>query len=288
MENISTATPDATATPTPETGTGAEANGTSQPVSEAGQGAPDTESFIPQGVDLNTLPPQVRAYVDEVNKQMVRGFKEKTTTLAERVKSEAQKAREEAIAAYKPKAEWYDAALKDEQLVKMINDYVSKASTSNDPSKVQLPPEIEERLQKVDKIEREIKSAKALESINAFAEAKDEKGNLLRPNFDKYHSAVIGTHPEAGDYSILRAAVELAPGNTEQEKMENGYKTVEAIWNKAFEEGKKAGMGRNQEKARNGTFSPSSVNAGSTAPRQPKNALEALQFARQGLAPNRG
>lgn len=251
---------------------------TVQPGGQANGQTPAEETL--GGIDPNQLPPVLRAKYDD----MLRDYRTKTASVSERVKSETQKA----VEAYKQKAQWYDEALKDENLVKTINEYVTKASQTKDPSKIQLPPEIQEKLNKVDEIEKEIKTTKALETINAFAEAKNEKGEPLHPNFDKYHSVKIGDHPSSGEYSLLRAAIELAPGKTEQEKMDNGYKAVEAIWNKALEEGKKAGMGRVQEKARNSSFSPSSVNAGSTAPRQPKNAMEALQFARQGLTPNRG
>lgn len=227
-----------------------------------------------EGIDPAKLPPELRPHLDS----MVRTYREKTEKLSERVKTETQKA----VEVFKQKADWYDNALKDEALVKMINDHLTKASQP-DPSKSSLPPEVQEKLQKVDLIEREIQTTKTLEAINTFADAKDDKGNPVHPNFDKYHSMTIGEN-----FSILNAAFERAPGKNLQEKMENGYKALDAIWNKAVEEGKKLGMGRIQEKAKNGTFSPSSVNAGSTAPRQPKNALEALQFARQGLAPNRG
>lgn len=286
MDNqISTASPENGSEAAPETGTSPVVNGNGQTNGEAnGQSATGSESFVPKNVDLNNLPPQVRAYVEEVNKQMVRGFTEKTTGLSEKVKSETTKA----IEAYRQKADWYDAATKDEKLVSMINDYVQKLQTAPDPTKASIPPELQQRLEKVDQIEMRLKTAETLEVINAFADAKDDKGNPIHPDFDKFSGLKIGTHAKAGDYDLLRASIELAPGNTPQEKMENGYKAAKATYDSIFEEGKKAGMGRIQQKARNGNFSPSSVgNASGTAPRQPKNALEALEFARQGLAPNR-
>lgn len=251
-------------------------NGTVQTNGEANQqGASVEETF--GNVDPKTLPPQLRSVYDN----MLRGFKEKTTKLSETVKSEVTKATE----AYRQKADWYDAALKDEKLVSMINDYVKSLSQASDPSKANIPPELQQKLEKVDQLERKMQETEALTSINAFAEAKNEKGELLRPDFDKYHSIVIGTHPQAGEYSILRAAIELAPGETPQEKMENGYKAVDAVYKAALEEGKKIGMGRVQTKAQNASFSPSSVAATGTAPHRAKNALEALDFARRGLVP---
>lgn len=285
MDNqISTASPDNGGTANPATGTDAVVNGNGQPNGEAnGQSATGSESFVPKNVDLNTLPPQVRAYVDEVNKQMVRGFSEKTTKISETVKSETAKA----VEAYRQKADWYDTATKDEKLVSMINDYVQKLQTATDPTKASIPPELQQRLEKVDQIEMKLKTAETLEVINAFADAKDDKGNPIHPDFDKFSGLKIGTHAQAGEYDLLRASIELAPGNTPQEKMENGYKAAKATYDAIFEEGKKAGMGRLHVKAQNGSLAPSSVNTGSTASRQPKNALEALQFARQGLAVHR-
>lgn len=279
---ISIASPETETAAPPETGTEEPVSGNGQPAGEASQSATGSESFIPEGVDLNTLPPQVRAYVDSVNKQMVRGFTEKTTKLAETTKAEAAKL----TAAFKDKADWYDTALKDPELVKTINEYVNRRASAADPSKVNVPPEIQEKLEKIDHLEREFKMTQAQESVSAFAEAKDEKGNLMHPEFDRYHSIIIGTHPQAGEYSLLRAAIELAPGNSAPEKLANGYKAIDSAFKAIFDEGKKAGMGRLQEKARNGSMAPSSVHPGSMAPRQPKNALEALEFARQGLSPH--
>jgi hypothetical protein len=242
-----------------------------------GQGAPVEEMF--GNVDPKTLPPQLKSVYDN----MLKGFKDKTTKVSETVKSEVAKATE----AYRQKAETYDKILQQEDFVKQWNEFVQKANQSNDPATVNLPPELKQKLEKVDQIEQKLQQAEAAEVISAFKDAVDDKGNKLHPDFDKFSEMVIGSHPQAGEYNLLRAAIELAPGQTSQEKLDNGYKAAKAFYDRVFEEGKKAGMGRNQERAKNGTFAPSSVNAGSTAPRRPKDALEALQFARQGFAPNK-
>ena len=243
--------------------------GTVQPNSEAnGQGASIEEGFTK--VNPETLPPQLK----EAYNNMLRDYKEKTTKLSDRVKSETEKA----IASYKQKADFYDAFTQNEELVKYYNDYVNKA---NNPNNNQVNP-LEE---KVKNIETELQIEKTAKFIDAFADAKDEKGNLLHPDFDKYESISLGKHQKAGDYNLLRATVELASGATPQERLENGYKTAKAVYDSIFEEGRKAGMGRVQQKVKNGSLPPSSSPANGTAPHKPKNALEALEFARKGLVP---
>lgn len=280
--DISTAAPEVDATAPSATGTDAAQNGNGQPNSQAnGQSAAGSESFVPKNVDLNTLPPQVRAYVDEVNKQMVRGFTEKTTKLSETVKSETAKA----VEAFKQKAEFYDQIAKEEAFVKMWNEHVQRSSQPDpnvDPTQQKLEA-IERRQQEIDV---KVRTAETLEVINAFAEAKDAKGQKLHPDFDKLSELKIGTHQKSGQYDLLRAAIELAPGNSSHEKMENGYKAAKATYDAIFEEGKKAGMGRVQQRAQNGSFAPTGVtNATGTAPHRAKDAMEALQFAKQGLMP---
>lgn len=280
--DISTATPDAASSATPITAPAGAVDGTGQPNGDAnGQSAPGSDSFVPQGVDLNTLPPQVRAYVDEVNKQMLRGFKDKTTKLSETVKSETAKA----VESFKQKAEFYDQIAKEEAFVKMWNEHVQRSSQPDpniDPTQQKLEA-IERRQQEIDV---KVRTAETLEVINAFAEAKDEKGQKLHPDFDKLSGFKIGTHQKSGSYDLLRAAIELAPGNSPQEKMDNGYKAAKATYDAIFEEGKKAGMGRVQQRAQNGSFAPSGTStATGTAPHRAKDALEALQFAKQGLMP---
>jgi hypothetical protein len=283
---ISTATPGPTGMATPETGTSPSVNGNGSLNGEANrQGATGSETFIPQGVDLNTLPPQLRQHIEKINSDMVRGFTEKTTKVSEMVKAETAKA----VEAFRQKADFYDAFVQNEDLVKTYNDYVQRMSNQtqtnpNDPT-VQLQ-------EKLKSIELQLKTSEMEQVVDAFANAADEKGNKLNSDFDKLNSILVGEaqgrNGEKNPYSILRAAIELATGNSPTEKLANGYKSAKAVYDAIFEEGKKAGMGRLQDKARNGTFPPSSVNAGHTAPGRPKNALEALEFARRGLAPNRG
>lgn len=284
MPDLENASPETIPPGTPNGAGGADGGTVQTDGQAAGQGAPESESFLPKDFNPNTLPPEVRAMVDKINKDMVRGFTEKTSKLSETVKSETAKA----VEAYKAKAERFDQLAQQEDFVKQWNEYVQKASQSNDPNKVNLPPEVLKALDEVKEVKNKLQVAETNEIVNAFSEAVNEKGEKLHPDFEKLSGFSLGTHEKAGEYNLLRAAVELAPGSTPQEKLENGYKAAKATYDAIFEEGKKAGMGRVQEKARNGSQPPSGVNAGSTAPGRPKDALEALKFARQGLAVNKG
>lgn len=275
MENIVTATPEATNTVTPGTEADSAPTGSGTPVGEVnGQSTTDTDKGF-TNIDPKTLPPTLKSVYDN----MLRDYTKKTMSISERVKSETAKGLEQ----FKAKAEMYDQVIGNEQFVKQWNEYVQKANQSvqngQNPS--------DEVTAKLQELEKKFKTTESLETINAFADAKDEKGESLHPDFDKFSSIKIGTHPESGDYDLLRTAIELAPGNSTMEKLENGYKMAKAVYDNIFEEGKKAGMGRVNAKARNGSFTPSSGSGpiSGTATKRPSNALEALEMARQGLQP---
>jgi hypothetical protein len=122
---------------------------------------------------------------------------------------------------------------------------------------------------------------------DAFAEAVNEKGEKMHPDFDRLNEVVIGKTQVGNsteEYSLLRACVELAQGKTPQEKLAMGYKTAKELHDKIFEEGRKAGMGRLQTKVLNGTNPPSGSSGEvlSVTDKKPKNAHEALAMARRG------
>lgn len=284
-DSISTAAPDGTAAGTPS-GADAGLNGNGQPTGEAtGQSATGQESFIPSGVDLKTLPPQVRAYVDEVNKQMVRGFTEKTTKLSETVKAETAKA----VAAFRQKADFYDQIAQQKDFVERWNTYVKEVESKGRVDPSDPVGKLEAKLQQMEaQFQTEKSIASAEQIIKAFEEAVDEKGNKINADFEKLSKVMVGEallpNGQKNSYSLLRASIELAPGGSPQEKLANGYKNAKAIYDSIFAEGQKAERGRTMNRARNGSFAPSSMNATSIAPHRAKNAMEALTFARKGLA----
>lgn len=261
---------------------------TTQPDGEAArQSATGQESFVPEGIDVNSLPPALRAEVERINKDMVRGFTEKTTKLSEVIKAETAKA----VEAFKQKAEQYDALASDEEVARVINELIQKRNAP-DPTKDPVKG-LEEKLKSFEEKQQFQEQVKELESeVVAFESAVDEKtGKPLHPDFAALSEISIGALNKGGkkdSYSLLRAAVELADGATALERLENGYKTAKAIRDAIFEEGKKAGMGRLQQKSAAASIPPSGSFAPSgTAPGKAKTALEAIQFARQGLSPAR-
>lgn len=277
-----------TATPT---GTEVNTGVTGQPSGGAnGQSATASESFIPQGIDLNTLPPQVRAYVEKVNNDMVRGFTEKTTKLSETAKALAAKE----LAPYQEKASAYERLLQEEEFVSKWNEYVEQKSREtqqqqNDPNgqSAKLLKEVQALKQSQEEIAFEVRKAEAAGLIDSFAAAKNEKGELLHPEFEKLANYSLGTNEKEGNFNLLRTAVLLAPGDTAEQKLENGYKAASEVYNAIYEEGRKAGLGRIQEKVRNGTTPPSSVSVTKFTEGRPKNALEALEWARKGISVQR-
>jgi hypothetical protein len=126
---------------------------------------------------------------------------------------------------------------------------------------------------------------------DAFADAVNEKGEKIHPDFDKFNEIIVGQLNEgndAEDFSLLRACIELAPGTNPNEKLANGYKQAKQMYEAIFEEGRKAGMGRLQAKVLNGTQPPTNVGSGlSVTEKKPRNAHEAIEMARKGLVVSR-
>lgn len=280
-DQISTATPGVDAGASPQLGTPAPQSGNGQLGGEAtGQSATPSETFLPQGLDINTLPPHIRQHVEKINADMVRGFTEKTSKLSETVKSETQKA----VEAYRQKAEFYDQLLTQEEFVKQWNSHVEKVAQSQAAQSDDPAMKLEKKVQA---LEAQVMKSATAEAIDAFASTVDEKGAKKYSDFDKLNSIAV-TEIDNGDgtkreVSMLGVAIDAAPGKTIQEKLTNGYNTAKKVYDAIFEEGKKAGMGRVQTKLANGSLPPS-VSAPVSGPsRRPRNALEALQFARAGL-----
>lgn len=268
------------ANPTPANGTTAtpaqqepvSSTGTAPTNGEARQSAPVEDNFT--RVDPNTLPPQLK----QTYENMLRDYKDKTARVSETAKTEAAKMTE----AYKKKADFYDAFVQHEDLVKYYEDFRQKLTQ---------PPAnpTDPQNQEIQTVKQQIQEIQAQKVIEDFQNAKNEKGDFINGDFEKLGNIVVGEIPNQdgtkNTYSLLRAAVELASGTTPAEKLMNGYKSAKATFDAIFEEGKKMGMGRIQAKVRNSSLPPSSVNPGSSAPHRAKNALEALQFAKQGLLP---
>lgn len=263
---------------TPATGQTTDAAGTPQANGQPGGQSGHVEDIF-QGVDPAKLPPELRPHLDS----MVRKYREKTEKLSETVKSEVTKATE----AYKKKAEFYDQLAAEKEFVDQWNAHVQKRQTVQNQNVDPTQKELAEIKERQAALELKAAAAENLDAINGFANAKDEKGTLLHPEFDDLSSIMVATHPETGkEISLIQLAILTAPGNTVQERLDAGYKKAKASYDAIFEKGKKAGMGRLQDKVRGSSMEPSSMhNVTGQASRAPKNALEALQFAKQGLAP---
>lgn len=288
MTDSSVGTSEVVADGNPQVEPDVSTNGTNNSSGEASQSATTQDSFIPEGVDVNTLPPSVRAVVEKINKDMVRGFTEKTSKLSETIKSEAAKATE----AYKSKAEIYDQIAAQEEFVKQWNEYVQKSQVKGENPQNPGDPVLTEMKAKLDEMNQKIQMTEMAQITDAFAEAVNEKGEKLHADFDTLNEIMIGEWTDGQEkepFSLLRASVELAPGKSPQEKLANGYKMAKQVRDAIFEEGRKAGMGRVQQKVSNGT-NPPSHSIGDTlsvTEKRPKNAAEALALARKGTIVSR-
>jgi hypothetical protein len=248
---------------------------------QAQEATPASDLF--QGIDPKTLPPQAKAAYDS----MLKDYRDKTGKLSETLKSEVTKATD----AYRQKAEFYDQIATQEEFVRQWNEYVQKAQATpqaeqaGDPALLQMKQQLQEMNQK-------IQLSEMSQVTEAFAEAVNEKGEALHPEFDNLNTIQIGKLEIAGqaeDFSLLRGCVELASGATPQEKLANGYKSAKAVYDTIYEAGKKAGMGRLQAKAMNGALPPSN-SSGDTltmTEKKPRNAREALDMAKRGQVVSR-
>lgn len=255
-----------------------EAAGTDTNGGQAQGGAPD-EIF--KGIDPKTLPPQVKPIYDS----MLKDYREKTGRISEMTKSQVEKE----VAAYREKAAQYETIASQEEFVKQWNEYVQKTQTATGENPKEGDPVLDQMKAQLQEMNHKIQMSELSQVTEAFADAVNEKGEKLRPDFDSLNSIVIGKANGKDEYSLLRASIELAPGNNPQEKLANGYKMAKSTYDSIFESGRKAGLGRLQTKNLNGTLPP--TNSGSevlsVTEKRPRNAHEAMQLAKKGIQVSR-
>lgn len=260
------------------TGTGETSSG------QASEATPTGELF--KGVDPNTLPPEAKAYYDS----FLKDYRDKTARLSDTVKSEVAKATE----SLKSKADFYDQMSSQEEFVKQWNDYVQKAQQAQSLTGEPQNPQLEKMQQEVQQLTQQMKIAEMAKVTDAFADATNEKGEKLHPDFDRYNSILMGSYSEPGrdpeEYSLLRACIELSASQDPSERLTKGYQKAKEIYTQIFEEGRKAGMGRTKDKVQSWSQPPSP--SGGSSPvtmtdKKPKSAREALEMARRGQAVSR-
>ncbi len=259
-------------------------SGTDTASGQAQGGAPTDEIF--KGIDPNRLTPNEKA----IYNSMLTDYREKTAKLSETIKSESAKQAE----AFKSKAELYDQFAREEQFVNKWNEYVQQVQAQSQAQSGM--PDANDPLQQLKAQLQEVNQKVILSEMNqitdAFIEAVDEKGQALHPEFDQLNNIMLGSLTQgqsAEEFSLLRACIELAPGQSPQEKLANGYKSAKASYDAIFEAGKKAGMGRLQTKLQNGTLPPSAATGDvmTLTDKKPKTAREALEMAKRGIVVSR-
>lgn len=264
-----TPTGDTAANPSQEP---AQSTGTVKPSGQAnGQSAPADEGFTK--LDPNTLPPQLRSAYDN----MLRDYKEKTTRLSE------ERKKYEGFDTFKQKAELYEQIASQQEFVQQWNDFVQKRSGQSGQQNAGDPTT--ELKAKLEQIESKLQQSELSEVVESFSSAKDDKGELLNPDFDALNSVTLGKNQQGEEFSLLRACIELSPGNSPQERLANGYKAAKTIRDQIIEEGRKQGMGRMLSKVRNSTEAPTITNDKQSFNGDPKNlsVREARELAEKGV-----
>lgn len=272
MDDLTSPTPAQSASATPAMPAPEAAAGTVQPNGEAGNGqsAPVEDGFT--RMDPNTLPPQLRQFYENMN----RDYKTKTQQLAE------ERKKYEGYDTFKQKADLYEQFATNPEFRKRWNEFVEESNRGNgqaaaDPS-AELKAEIAE-------VKHQMQVRELSEFADAFASAKDEKGELMNPDFDTLGGLQLGKNSDGDEYSLLRACVELSGGKTPQDKLTAGYKAAKQIRDQIFEEGRKHGMGKMLSKVRNATEAPTITSDKSTFSGDPKKLTvrEARELAEKGL-----
>jgi hypothetical protein len=263
----------------PIEGQPSEAAGTDTTGGQAQGGAPEADIF--KGIDPNTLTPKEKA----IYNSMLSDYRSKTGKLSETVKSQVEKE----VAAYREKATRYEQIVAQEEFVKQWNDYVQKTQAATGAPPQEGDPVLGQLKAQLQEMNQKIQMSELSQITESFADAVNEKGEKLRPDFDHLNSIVIGKANGKEEYSLLRASIELAPGNSPQEKLANGYKMAKETYNTIFEAGRKAGLGRVQAKALNGTLPPTNSTGDvlSVTEKKPRNAHEAMQLAKKGILVSR-
>ncbi len=254
-------------------------SGTVPTDSQATENAPVSEESFTK-LDPKTLPPALQ----EAYKNMQRDYRDKTTSVSERVKQETARA----VEAYRQEAELYRQIAQQEDFVQQWNDYV-KQKQSQGQEVQQGDPKLVQLEQKFEEINQKLQYAETTQIMDAFADAVNDKGIKLHSDFDKLNGLSIAQGPNGEDLSLLNICVKLAPGSNPQEKLTQGYKLAKQAYSSIYEEGRQAGLGRLQNKIQNSTQPPSNSMGDvlSVTEKKPKNAREALDMARKGLVVSR-
>lgn len=240
------------------------------------QGGAPTEKDLFKGTDPNKLPPEIRGHYDS----MLKDYRDKTAKLSETIKSEVSKA----VSQYRQKADEYDTITSQDEFVSKWNEYVNSLNTAREDKDPKLAA-FEDRIREMERKE-ELREMEKL--TDAFASAVDDKGQKVNGNFDRLNDIVIGKSGE-NDYSLLRACIELSGEKTPERKLSKGYQMANRIFTDIFELGRKAGIGRIQEKVMNGTQPPSNADGidVSFTEKRPRSAREAMAMARRGQVVSR-
>lgn len=293
---VTSPTPETPAANPTETSAPVVPNGTaSEPRGEAqAQGAPTEEADSFTSVDVNTLTPRERERYDN----MLRDYKSKTATIAEKRKALEEK--EKLFEELTSKAEQADQLLRDENIRRYLaGEYTDQASeeeaaqlvsqedlieAQSNPAKLGeiIDRVTEAKLASIKKNDQstqmKVSQIEASETLKAFESAKDKDGKPLRPDFE--HLLEVGLI----DLTLSRFQKEGKQAKNYMELLNSVYNEAKTIRNRIYDQGKADALAQMKARAASGSEMPSNGN-GNVYSGDPKklSIAEARALAKRGI-----
>jgi len=279
----------------PETGPEQTPEATAAPASgeaKTGQSATGEVSFIPKDLDLNTLPPEVRAKLEEANSQMVKGFTEKTMKLSEEKKL---------AEGLKQKAEYYDRLMGDQRIRALLSGQNGQAQAKQ--GQTQRPTDGEWEQAKLDPamipdlIRREkahddqtrqqealVNDASAF--VDEYMNATGEDGKSLRPDF----GSLIKMGPEGAEVNLVNIFLSQNPMSANDpaqwnQALTDAYEKAKKFHDAIYSKGKKEALESAKKRANGSSELPTGIGGAAYTGPDPSTASDSdlIALAKRGV-----
>lgn len=228
----------------------------------SGEAQPAEEQF--GGVDIKSLPKEIQSLLKEKHDAMLRDYKEKTTKLAEERKK---------FDPISKKAEALDQLLQDQKFI----EWYQKTQNPEPDQNAQPLSEQEILKQELESIKAELTNKEAIETVMAFENEVDDKGQKLRPDYQ-----------ELSDEGLISGYLKINPPKGKHEfsaKLNEAYTWAKTMATKFKEAGRKQAYEEMQKKAAGSTLPPQTSAKGTYDGIDPRKltAAEAVAYAQKGI-----
>jgi len=288
------ATEEVAVTATPEMGTEPTTDTTATPASgeaKEGQSATGEVSFIPKDLDLNTLPPEVRAKLEESNRQMVKGFTEKTQTLAEERKS---------YEGAKKKAEYYDQLMSDQRVRALLSGKNGQAQandqngrpTKDDWDQAKIDPSLTaELMQRELAYQDQSRQQETLRNdasafVDEFMGAEGPDGKPMRPDF----GALVDIGPEGAKMNLVNLFLSQDPMSANDpaqwsQALAESYEKAKSFRDHFISQGKKEALEGAKKRAIGSSELPTGIGGAAYTGPDPSTASDSdlIALAKRGI-----